>query len=77
MLSGGLKIPGFLDASNVVLLVSRLFPGTGFGRFPNVNAEPGAALCGLKVKVVLGFGDSFTSSPGPTLRSRKGPRESS
>lgn len=39
---------------------------------------PGPALPGgLKLKVVLGLGDSLAVSPGPTRRSKKGPRESS
>lgn len=77
--SGGLKIPVCLDASAVALLESESFPAaTGFGVFPNVNVVPEPELPGgLKVKVVLGLGDSLTSSPGPTLRSKKEPRESS
>lgn len=46
--------------------------------FLNVNGTPGPVLPGgLKLKVTLGLGDSFTLSPWPTRRSTKGPRESS
>lgn len=78
-LSGGLKIPGFFDASAGALPESESFPAAaGFGAFPKVNVVPGPELPGgLKLKVVLGLGDSLTSSPGPTRRPKKEPRESS
>lgn len=77
--SKGLKIPGFLDASAVVLPESEPFPVAADSvAFLNVNVLPGPVLPGgLKVKPVLGLGDSLTSSPAPTRRSKKWPSASS
>lgn len=71
-LSGGLKLPGFFEASAVAPSGSGSFPA-GLRVLANVNVIPG----GLKLNVALGLGDSLTLSPGLTLRPEKGPRESS